>query len=152
MNYETMDWEAEAIRVARAFGIKEKCEFRFERLRNGTRMSAFKQMSLYIEATASKPSLPWGDVLHASCDNDGRTYDAIAKSSSDFNLVISFEWDGELMIAELVDNYAYVDLFAKGLFHLGLLTEEVEAELKIYITAHQKLEWALEYEERIKTP
>ncbi len=60
-----------------------------------------------------------------------------------------FSWGGEL--TESVFNSCHALIFARGFLWLGLLTHEIEATLSVLMadnTAHERMEWTLEYEAR----
>ena len=133
-SYETLDWEAEAIRMARAYGVKVECAFIETRYGKD-----------FIDiATRKKAEISEGVVGTAGYSPSNRFYTVRSRSSW---TVIQLSWLGEVQSAHVGKDFEVAAL-ARAFFHLELLTPEVEAALSVSITAHEKLEWAREYEER----
>jgi hypothetical protein len=136
MTFETMDWEAEAKRVARAFGLLT-C----------TVASELHQGGVCYRANDTT------NEFNVSCKYTSR-YQCFELERVDKNIIglnsstIYLNWEGSVRTAH-PDAQTTPEL-AKGLFHLDLLTPEVEAALQVSISNHQKIEWALEYEENLK--
>ena len=147
--YETMDWEAEAKRIARAFGVEGECHFEVPQhdppAQGGSQripQTGFRTLRLKNGDYARL-----ANGVHFWCDyrrGAGRNY--WLRASLHSRLGIKVAWGGQL--AFQIDDYTLAPALTKGSFHLGLLTSEIEAALKANVTAHEKLEWTREYEER----
>jgi len=138
MDYKTLDWEIEAQRVMKAFGIVEPCEFKPEAVGVET------DMVLRMIGTDLSPALPWGERLGVYYGTRDRLYQAYEDDRHTVSFIASIDWEGKLTAPFYVIENAL--FFAKGWLYLGLLTAEIEQALEVRITAHEKLEWALEYE------
>jgi len=146
--FETLDWNAEARRVARAFGVTEECHFHTyvenEPIENGD--GDYPYLRLTLKDGLTEPTIFCRDDVALLCEYDediGRSYYVYAEKGV---TGIRMEWDESL--ASLIKDSTLLPLLAKGLFYLDILTPEVEETLKITVTAHEKLEWAREYEQR----
>lgn len=131
MTYETLNWELEAQRVARAFGVEGECDWH---IHNEDRRLFLADTSPYV------PYVPF------SCSEIAIAY---ARSGRDFHnassyLVIGF--DGKIHVNEGAEKFGKP--LARALFHLDLLSPAVESALGVSISHHEKLEWTLEYEAR----
>ena len=148
MTYETMDWEAEAKRVAKAFNVLSACYFDYD-----PDEAKCDLCSRPAQTTASVFLTDWHQLRSSYDRDEGRLFE-IHKGTS--NVFILIYWDGDVnqswgKNSDLTPGYfELINMLAKGLFHMDLLTIEVEAHLQTSITVHQKLEWTLEYEERCK--
>ena len=139
MTYETLDWPSEAERVALAFGVVGECEFQNTGLthslkfidQNGTAQPVLRGEGEYVAAVEYSAA---GRRFSAS-----RNYISL---DSEAETRIHIGWDGSVRRVSLWLGEA--DFLAKALYHLGLLTPEVEAALKVSISSHQKAEWALD--------
>ena len=132
MNFETMDWEAEAERVRHAFCANDLIPFH----------KSASGCTIEIQTPQGGLSMQYGE--------DGRYF--ALQGQEQIPTEISINWDGTLDGQAVCgpETQADSDFIAKGLFHLDSLTPEVEAALQVSISNHQKLEWQLEYEARLK--
>jgi len=145
MDYETIDWEAEAQRVARAFGLSEKCYFR-EQVPPATSSSRLYYHDLCWKDTKGGYEFPDGSGVIFICvyvKQIGVRY-GFEREYGRANTSFLLNWKSKPIVRG--NDAVLVPLLAKGLFHLGLLTAEVETMLNV--SNHEKLEWAREYEER----
>ena len=140
MDFETMDWKAEAERVARAFGVEGKCFFRAEYEEYVLR-SVDRANKDYFKQPLIQPRV----YLLATYEAEGQYFEIYNPAAGQSTTII---------IGDTIDlNRFSGDLFfanemARALYKLDLLTPEIEAMLKVNISAHQRLEWALEFESR----
>jgi hypothetical protein len=134
MAYETLNWKHEANRVAAAFGAEGECEFvEFDA---GQRLLQWRGWSrIYLAG-----SLYFGALY----DGEGRLFSVTEGYTDAAEIFIS--WDGS--VNQRPWFYKHNILLARALFHLQLLTPEVEGALNVSVTAHDKLEWTLNYRER----
>ncbi len=143
-----MDWGVESQRVTRAFGVKRRCVFK--KMEESWLISMYlrdQPLALSDEAEKTKLRLIVEYNLHE------RRFDvwghsgpkAFIKAARRTQIVLG--WDGTVISSWLIYHDARLpddgELLARGLFFLGLLTPEVEAALKVSISQHQKMEWAL---------
>ncbi len=140
MTFERIDWEAEALRVASAFGIEFPCQFlEFDS----------DQRLLYLQGFTSRIWLRKEGALYLTAlyDQKGRLF-TVSESYAD-SAEIFIGWDGS------VDRrpwfYDHNLLIARALFYLDLLTPEVEAALLVSVSAHERLEWLL-HSRKVLTP
>lgn len=139
MTYETMDWEAEAKRVAAAFGVTSECIW----IDLGSKGNK-KLVSL--DAAECKYGIPISEDAYALIEYSRKwRYFEIFDGYPDISIYIN--WQG--VVWDEPDVIQHSDTISKALFHLSLLTPEAEASLKVAISHHQKLEWTLEYEARL---
>ncbi len=139
ITFETMDWEAEAKRVSLAFGVEEKCRF--------VKSSLNETMTFRPLTDGQDVKVPDGSV-RVYYQLKVRSYQIFA--SSKISVAVRFITSGGVITRIVPKDCPAVKPLARALFHLDLLTPEVEAALKVNISAHQKIEWTLEYEERCK--
>jgi len=149
MNFETMDWDAEAQRVQRAFGIEPSCEFVLLR-ENGGRWFTVRDRE---EGEIIYGSLICGPLFISV--NYYQNYMSFCVGMANLDdeppmTSLKLGYDGnDIFVYELSKNHPeYALLISRALFYLDLISPEVEAALQLSITAHQKLEWTLEYEAR----
>lgn len=131
MTYKTIDWVAEAERVRRAFGIEEECEFKFNRNR-----MELKHNNWWPEVN--------GAIIFISFFDDRKSF-AVCDDRESSSCAIFTEKEPDVFRS---NSEVSAPQLAKALCHLSLLTAEVETALGVSISAHQKLEWELEYAER----
>ena len=136
MDYETIDWDAEALRIARAFGVEAPLRFRRKikdsKIRHDLLSGSHTHIVVHetLRLTVNyKPhclhfKLHYGDVATA----------------------VTIGYNG--MVGQATVESKYSNQLAKGLFHLGLLHHDTIEILGWSISEHDKLEWLLEYEER----
>jgi hypothetical protein len=161
MTYETMDWDAEARRIAQAFGIDKPCYWKQElsvwaddEAPAGAVPKTETEMWLKLQGSQyDNIELGEDQFLYCVYNNEERffqTYDKKAKKGSPLYqmIEISIRWDGTHHVSEITSKKPLN--LARGLFHLGYLTLPVEASLSLTISEHQKLEWTLENETRYK--
>ena len=136
MTYETMDWETEAKRLMAAFDLKDECRF----------VSGGICMDLKYLNTYKWPTTSDGDELmcvYTSGDISSRGFSI----QNDLAYAdVYFDYNGELISHASSANEFPV--LIRAFHYLGFLTPEVEAELQVSTSHHQKLEWTLEYEAR----
>lgn len=133
MTYETIDWEAEAKRVAKAFGIKGECVW------IDVRKQAVQLVAL--DDLVCKYGIPISEDAYAVVQySKGSRFFQIFDGSPDVGIFIN--WQGAVWESDVI---AHGDTLAKALYHLSLLTPEVEQALGVTIDAHTKLEWELEF-------
>jgi len=137
MDFETIDWEQESQRVARAFGIEEQCHFVMENDLVTRKLYVGEEPYIFVSRTK---------LIGVDYFELGHTFQAVNPRRTKAEAFVSLDWGVSILMSQPEAELS--PLLAKPLFHLGLLTPEVEAALKVTITAHQKLEWALEYERR----
>ncbi len=169
MEFETMDWKSEAQRVMMAFDVAEECEFVDESnffgptkilsLRRSRLVKFWKRFfHLFIRPRIDKVDkiltqdgmlllvsyrLDTGKLLLYFTLTENKPMTILDRAWAS----VCFSPDGSLVRELLLaDSNKYAVPLAKGLFHLGLLSPEIEAALKIAVSAHQKMEWTLEYE------
>ena len=134
-----MDWKAEAERVARAFGLEGKCEFYRRNKHDESRY--FRHL---VKPYAITFPHPIGETrLRVTYDPNGRHFDL--SNGSAWSLM-SVGWDVRQYQLPILAFYNFH--IAKALFYLDLLTPEIEDALEVSISAHEKLEWILEFEAR----
>lgn len=136
--YDTIDWQAEAQRVKRAFGVEGECEFRLE---NYERL-------LYEdgdEGMIYQPKIAENLYVQAAWTDSDR-YFLIHQCHGHKSTSIGI-WDTGVL-NDSPNDLTYAVPLARALFHLDLLTPEVETALQVTISHHEKLEWLREYEER----
>jgi len=142
MDFETIDWDSEAKRIQKAFGIAGECELRELRRSDWGRR-------LFLVGTKSRDVFIDDDtLLRITYDATGRFFYLADKTREDW-LSFKIGWgkdEVEGVLSGKVDEFS--TLLARGFFHLGYLSAEAELKLETTITAHEKLEWALEYERR----
>jgi len=133
MNFESMDWEAEAQRVAAAFGVEAPCQFlEFDS----------NQRLLYVQGFTSRIWLKHTQTLYLTAfyAQNGRLFTITQGYGDSAELFIG--WDGS------VDRrpwfYDHNPIIARALFYLDLLTPEAEEALCISVSAHDRLEWMLQ--------
>lgn len=139
MDFETIDWNVEAKRVARAFDFEGECEFvpttyahEMEIVSGGSSQLKIHQR-LYLNATYSLYGREFG--LWQGWE-----------FSQSWSARVVVKWNNRIVVHL---NPSEPRLFlAHALFRLDLLTPETEAELKVSLTAHERIEWTLEREER----
>jgi hypothetical protein len=146
--FETTDWEVEAKRVVQAFGVKRRCAFK--------KMGESRLAGMYLR---DKP-LPFPDEpettklrLIVEYNRTERRFTVWGHAGPKEFMKVSrrtqivLDWDGAVISSWLVYHDAGLpddsELLARGLFFLDLLTPEVEATLKVNVSQHQKMEWAL---------
>jgi len=176
MDYETLDWDAEAARIIRAFGISQPVQFLDEGLNEGRKPHLFKYLRTLDDDPTIYLSIPADlemDVTYHSPKQKPqqlplglkffRVFRAgtMIEGTSMYQAKVELNWDGSVSSDfyqfQKQKNSFYIpsgyfglaQVLAKGLFHLDLLSPEVEDVLELNITAHQKLEWALEYDSRM---
>jgi hypothetical protein len=176
MDYEKMDWETEAKRVEQAFGIVKSCVWEQELLallnedaHTGDELETTTEMRLEL-ADSKYDHMDIGKSHFFECvySQEGRTFQVydkeVEKSSPFYNLIeIAIAWDGNykvsMMTGEIFNSWNGTHgvsllsrelrvTLARGLFFLRLLTPAIETSLEVTISAHEELEWALEYETR----
>ena len=141
MNFDMMECEVEFERIRRAFDVAGECEI----LTEGDYIS--------LESKGEKGAklrLHDGAELQASYSLRSRTLGFtlwVNETFTEFELGTNYVWYSVMYnpFPEYDDSSLRL---VKGLFHLGLLTPEIERGLRVSISAHQKLEWTLEYEAR----
>jgi len=137
MDYDSIDWEVEAKRVARAFGIEEQCQFVLDNDLVSRSLYVGDDPYFYLSSEA---------IVRVDYFDLGRSFQTMNPRQAKAVLFVSIDWDGFILMSQA--EFKLSLLLSKPLFHLGLLSPEVEAALKLTITAHQKIEWARQYEER----
>ena len=138
MTFETMDWEAEAQRVALAFGVEAKCRF--------VKSNLNETMTFRPTTDGQDVKVPDGSV-RVYYQSKVRSYQIFA--SNEVNAAVRFIASGGVRTRIVPRDCPAVEPLARGLFYLNLLTSEVEASLQVAISAHQKAEWTLEYAKRL---
>jgi len=145
--YDSMDWEAETKRIVAAFEMVEPC--RFIRHAGTASCEATERMD---DKNTSRILLKNG--LRAAVSYS-RTAKSFGISYDNRYYGVGFRWDGshikrnppkQTKRAKPRPDIVY-DTLGKALFFLDLFTPEVEEVIGGSITAHQKLEWQLEYEQ-----
>jgi hypothetical protein len=168
MTYETIDWDAEALLVARAFGCDEDC--RFEEKLDGEPVKSGLGNERYLCWKIAEEGQEWilklkglaeywnhwywfpeleEVAFRCTYNKDYGRHFIISPSHETGDTSIEIGWDGDCGCG--IGDKALAIRLAKGLFRLGLLSHGTEAELKVTISAHEKLEWVREYEERENT-
>lgn len=151
MTCESINWEEEAKRVARAFGVEVPCYF-------GNESPYSDRMKLGIVGTfrcdihehVIDVRLPDFKKLSVIYEPDRRHFGIVRFPVA--KAFVSIGVKGDLIGTSLVHSHYLADL-AKGLFQLDLYTAQIDEIFRQkgtenLITAHQKLEWELEYAER----
>ena len=143
-----MDWKAEAKRIQVAFNLKTECEF--VQNESGACLESVggqKDEGIYLQGEYLHD---WLELLVTYSAKDRvfeisrvRTPEKLHGGS--FSMVI-ITWDGSTSI---IGGDSYSHILARALFHLDLLTPEVEITIRATISAHEKLEWKLEYEDKM---
>lgn len=131
MIYETMDLMAEARRIARAFGVEGP-------------VSWFDHDDDIVFVLENKPSL----VVSYNIEGNYKIFNfdnPLAIWSDDCTVIRE---DGSAIRNH--PNSENDEVLACALFHLNLLTPEIEAALNISVTSHLKLEWTLEHKARME--
>jgi len=146
MNFETIDWEAEALRVSRAFEVEEECEFfvippDWYDLEKGETRELLHDFGLEQHNVEALGEFE----LTVNYSPESRFYGLESLDTGEA-AVISIQWDGSL--PRRVYRHKPTKFLVRPLFHLDLLTPEVEAALGVSISANQKLEWTQEYKAR----
>ncbi len=139
MDYETMDWEAEAVRVAWAFDVKTECKFR-------QKVKRFGEWRILLSCGRNDVTIRDDLRLYVTYKPQSMWFKLEDKTTS-----LSWTWVTLDMNGRMVDagtTHEFSDRMVKGLCRLGLLTPEIDAALESGATAHEKLEWALEFVER----
>jgi hypothetical protein len=144
MTYETIDWEVEAKRVARAFGVEGKVEFRqHRRLKGSQRFGVIGVRKLAVPVGE-------GFFVDVAYETKGRFF-ALADKTHKNWVSLKIGWvRGDISYGDSGNVEEFSTRLARGLFHLDLLTPEVEHKLTATISAHQKMEWAGEYQQRYR--
>jgi len=143
---EPPDWELEAQRISAALGMetgkfKENTDF----LATYVRRPAFEPRYLTFRRDGIKLEIVY---------NDSERWFTVDKDAPDFDV-----YEGDYLGSTVVLTYdgmgyriynvgQYASELARMLFKLDLLLPEIEAGLGI--SAHEKLEWMVEREERLK--
>jgi len=158
MNYETtfetLDWELEARRLNAAFGIEGEFRAAFDDEPSGPK---------WLIKTIGSDAMPNMFIVNAEFwvsfyyDRKNR-YFTVGKiprqSPTSFpNKKFILNWAGTQFRVQgsQIDIEGHW-IIAKGLYHLGLLTDEIETAMQVAVSAHQKIEWTLEYESRCGRP
>lgn len=140
MNYETIKWQDEARSVARAFGVKCECYFAPDE----------NEHVLRHDETGWLPGNDetWVSVRYKASHRDFM----LVKERKTIGIEISYDADpaGTRIYAGVskTDNLELQIYLTRTLFYLDLLTPQLEAALQLSISHHQKLEWAMEFENR----
>jgi len=129
--YSLVHWEAEEKRIILAFDIEKNSGF--------TRLSSYRVFE----------GKTFDNLFIRLMKRLGNTHYHIHRQGS----VLS---DSHIMLDEQgvivhINGSNYMKPLAKGLFFLGQLTPQNEKTLNVTISAHEKMEWALEYKNRVKT-
>jgi len=139
MNFETVDWELEARRVAAAFGIAQgTCKFHL----NSASDEQFEERCLLLKNGGSANGD--GFVLDIIYTRLSRYFAMCDNATGDLARV-HILWNGELRYVKYEMAPLLAEPLARALDHLDLLTPEIEAELKISVSAHQKIKWVIEH-------
>jgi len=141
-NYETLDWELEARRVAKAFEIEKECYFYSVIESNGEECRWLRLKGEDSPLLFNRHA--WFNIRYT---REYRGFYVVVPDLKWAVLEVEFSWNGELIESIFTDYHALK--IARGLFRLGLLTPAIETELWALMTnnsAHEKLEWKLEYE------
>ncbi len=133
MTLETIDWELEAERVKRAFGLKG--EARFKLWYDLARQFQLDGNSLVPLGESEQLIIAYEGVMKFTLWRNG-----------EFDTYIGIDFEGKRRGQTFAGRGCHT--IAEGLFHLGLLTPEIEAALGMDISHHQRAEWILEYDER----
>jgi len=168
-DYETMDWDAEAKRVARAFGTRPPVQF--APLYDDSAALFRCLLTISDEPSMYIPISPVLSILvsyHSPAQfAHGRKYFQVHRTGtmieghSMASENIELNWDGSVSADHLSlhqtkssfrddrrwHNHRYNCVLSRGLFHLNYLTPEVESLLGVSISHHQRMEWTLKYEE-----
>jgi len=143
--YSSIDWIAEATRVAQAFGVEGECHW------NDSQPVGLHRK---LKSNGNTPVVNSGHFLdYFMCltgpfiriwqTENGDEYGNLG-TQIEANLNTS---NSRFTIYGNPDK-AFLLIFARALFHLNLLTIEVENALCVIISATEKMEWGREYEER----
>jgi len=135
MDYETMDWEDEAKRVASAFGVREECEFVEDK---------WGQKVLRGTWDGQSPAIAPEICLLAAYTSEYRDF---SMANCDHGTYVRIFWDGR---KPEIECGMYEEAVAHSLLLLGLLSPEIEAALGATFSAHQKLEWLVDFEEKLQ--
>jgi len=143
MTPETIDWPLEARRIRQAFGLQGLCLFKpwYE----GARQFQMDGNSLVPLGDNAKLFVAYEGVMKFTIWRSNGFDPSIGLDrASELDTYIGLTYDGKVRGQTFAGRYS--NTLAKGLFHLDLLTPEVEAALKVSVSAHEKAEWTLEYE------
>jgi len=147
MDFETLDWELEARRVKAAFGVKSECKFYEFTTHEG--LERRFQIRDGNEETLAENLLVSGESLRVYYAQGERFYEITNRDRRRAHITF---WDEQtIFVSPPLSHVRWGGLFhllIKGVYYLDLLTPHIETELEISISAHEKLEWKLEYEER----
>jgi len=148
-NYETLDWELEAQRVAAAFEVAEPCHF--THLRGITSYVATERETDLNKSLLLKNGL----YVDISYDRESKVFVVSEINENGYvkhSCLIVVGWGGPNRTVRYGKRSAQPDYIlhtlAKALLFLDLLTPEVETQIGISITAHERIEWTLEHEAR----
>lgn len=148
MTYETMDWEAEARRIAWAFEVKTECKFR-------QKIKSYGEKRILLSCGRNNVAIDENWNLYATYKPGGMWFRMEHSAFltgvgwvSSGAMWVSLDWNRKVLDAG--PDHEYSELLVRALFRLDLLTQEIETALESSVTAHQKLEWQLEYEARLK--
>ncbi len=143
MTFETIDWEAEAQRLALAFEIDTRCVFRPFTYHE----SEIKGMHFWPEWRNKYALLSCGNHFSASYNSEYKTYSCHRNENDWEALHLTFSWNDDFMGSQVVRQSPLS--FARGFVRLNLFTPEIELILQAPISAHDKLELRLQYQERL---
>ena len=133
------DWDTEASRIARAFGVVESCGFYGPRHLKMLLLKDFSQ-DAYIQ------QIPLGNELLLNvCYNTAYRLFQLTNTDRTAFTEAMLLWNGDVH-ARNYQELTAARRFVKALFSLGLLTPEIEENLGITPTHHEKLEWQLEFD------
>lgn len=147
MSYETIDWNAEALRVARAFGVEG--EFRD----GGFYDKKYLSVGEHYEAIPFTGA-GYGELFSVVYTFDQMQFEVWntwnhTRTDCHIGYDGSFS-DGLSTLDKKKFPIAHRYPLARALFHLDLLTPEVEEALQVSVSAHEKMEWTMGYEARLK--
>lgn len=136
MDFDSIDWKAEATRVALAFGVKTHSYFGKSNWGYG------KAMRFYISG---------GPRVYLETLDTAQLIVLYSRECREFTLIkfpdgkasVSLSYSGQLIDKPSIVHSIYSYPLARALFLLDLLTPEVENALQTTISTHQKIEWML---------
>lgn len=150
--YETMDWDAEAKRVAAAFGLDMTAEYEFREFpEENPQTMLLRQIGAPKIVLPTRPETSFEYFIGAKgrifvLSNNGNPNNGPVGARA--MTLASLYWDGTIDITPFQLDSRYSEILARALFHLDLLTPEVEQALQVSVSAHEKIEWGRECEKR----
>lgn len=140
LNFFTIDWALESLKVTQAFDVRESCIFgpKWGTDRTAMEYSPVLEPLRFCHIKDALLSITYRPYSRSfTIQGQGRN-----------GRIAQIMWIDEQPISSVGDA-EYSLWLAKGLFHLDLLTLEVEQALALSVSHHERLEWQLEYELRL---